>query len=114
MRYLNRIGAFILAIVFVVGLAVVNSSAQVRVIYRRPIVTSHIFAGDPFWYGRYGYNPYFYDPYYYEQQRRYSDQRAVSHYSKEMSKDRQKGDMEKLAKDTRKYNEAIDRLNRDS
>jgi hypothetical protein len=110
MRYLNKIGGLVLAIVMLAGMAVVNTSAQVRVIYRRPIVAP-IYVRDPFWYDRWAF---YHDPYYFERQRRYNDQQAVNHYSKKMAKDREKGDMAKLAKDTQKYNEALDRLNRDS
>ena len=111
MRYLNRIGSFVLAIILLMGVAVVNSTAQIRVVRRPVIVQSHFF-GDPFWYG--GYNPYFYDPYYCAQRQRYYDQQSVNSYSKKMAKDRAKGDLAKLAKDERKYNEAVERLNRDS
>ncbi len=93
------------------GVVAVNSTAQIRVVRQPVIVRSHVFV-NPFWYG--GYDPYFYDPYYYAERQKYYDQQSVNHYSKEMAKHREKGDLAKLAKDERKYNEAVERLNRDS
>lgn len=119
MRYLKKIGLFASAIILFVSAMAVNAEAQ-RGFHRPIIVRSHVFLGDPFW--GWGYNPYWNDPYYWEQRQRYDDQRSVRDAANKLSKDQQKYDadgyltpkeQEKLAKDRRNYDRAVERLRRD-
>jgi hypothetical protein len=122
---MKKLVYFIFAIILLLSAYVVTSSAQ-TVYYRRPVIIRHY---DPFWRGTL-WDPYWgwdrgygRDPFYYEMRQQYYDRKAVSDARRKLAKDREKfyadgyldaKEAERLAKDQRDYDKAVDRLNRHS
>jgi len=115
---MKKLGLLILAILMILGAFIVASSAQ-SPIYRRPVIIRHY---DPFWRGTL-WDPYWgvRDPFYWDMRREYYDKRAVSDAQRKLAKDREKfyadgyldpKEAEKLAKDQRDYDKAVERLNK--
>ena len=123
MRYVKKLGLFISAIILFLSAMAINTDAQRRFGFHRPIIVrSHAFLGSPVWGWGWGYDPYWNDPYYWEQRQRYYDQQSVNDAGKKLRKDQQKynadgyltpKEQEKLAKDQEKYDKAVNRLHRD-
>lgn len=116
MQYVKKIGLLASMAVLYFGIMVVSTSAQVRVglhfgrgYYRPPIVRRYY--GDPF--RNYGYNPC---------AERYYDRESVGEAQERLQKDQYKfnsdgylssKELEKLAEDRRKLDNARDRVRRD-
>jgi hypothetical protein len=132
MNLLKRIALFGLATAFIVVLMQISAAAQMRRVVvntsSQPIVIRQVYYHryyDPFWRGTlwdpYGYyNPYYYDPYLRERQERYYREKAVRDARRRIAKHREKyrsdgyltpKEREKLAKDQRKYEQAVAKLN---
>lgn len=127
MRYIKRIGILFSAIILLMTAMVINSDAQRRARFvssgSRPIIVRSFGFGHPFWYSRYYdpfYDPYFYDPYLRAQREKYYREEAVRDARKKVNKDQQKyasdgyltpEEREKMAKNQRKYREAVQKLN---
>ena len=100
------------------GATVTNVSAQSRRVVIRPVIVRPY---NPFWGFGYWHNSYWNDPYYWERRQRYYDRKSVSDAEKKLRKDREKynadgyltpKEQEKLAKDQRNYEKALERLRR--
>ena len=109
---------FVSAIILV-GSAMAASAEAQRGFHRPVVIRSHIFYGDPFW----GWNNPYNDPYYWDQRQKYYDRKSVRDAQNKLNKDREKygsdgyltpKEQEKLAKDRRNYEKAVERLRRDS
>ena len=121
MKYAKRLGIILSAFLFLGSIGVISGSAQTRIIVTRPIaVRPHWGWGyDPFWrINSWRYDP-FYDPYYWAQREKYHYEQSVKDAQKKLNKDRVKyredgfidaKEQEKLDKDVRKYNEAVEKL----
>ncbi len=120
MRYAKRMILIFSAIMLLFGAMAASVSAQSRRVIVRPVVVRSY---DPFW-GGFGYwhDPYWSDPYYMEQRQRYYDRQSVRDAQKKLSKDQSKyrsdgyldpKEQEKLTKDQRNYQKALERLRRD-
>lgn len=130
MRYAAKFKVFILAAFFVVGVMAVNASAQIHGGIRigggglhRPFIgRSYYGFRSPFWgYGYDGWGSPFYreDPYMRERRMRYDREKAVRDARRKINQDMEKfqadryispEEQAKLDKDTRKYNEAVQKL----
>ena len=117
---MRKLGLLILAIIMLLGAFVVASSAQTRY-YRRPVIIRQY---DPFWRGTL-WDPYwgwgYHDPFYWQMRQEYYDKKSVNDAQRKLAKDREKfyadgyldpKEAEKLAKDQRNYDKAVERLNK--
>lgn len=130
MRYARKIKIFGLAAFLVIGLMAIDASAQVRGGFHfgggglhRPFIGRSFYGlRDPFWnYGYWGNSFYREDPYMRDRRLRYDREKSVRDARNKIAKDNEKfqadrfispKEQEKLDKDTRKYNEAVEKLNK--
>ena len=119
MRYARKLGVAFSVLFILLGIMVINTSAQTRKHVRRPIIIRQ-YIYDPFWSSRYwGYDPYFADPYLRDRRERYYKEKAVKDARRKLRQDREKynadgiltaKERKKLDKRVEKYNKAVRKL----
>ncbi len=130
MRYAKKIEVIILVAFVAVGLMAVGASAQIRGGIRfggggfhRPFIGRGYYrTRSPFWNSGYWGDPFYReDPYLRDRRMRYDREKAVRDARRKINEDTEKfqanryispPEQEKLDKDTRKYNEAVQRLDK--